>query len=207
MRSVRTVAFVFLLALPAIAPGQQGALINVHFSGLGKIDTKSPPYGYDFGTTADTAIINNGIGGGMMLGFRFSSRWMALINMDFLSQKGTTSGMKDIDASTFAFDFGLRYGLTDPAPTHPYLMASLGYYGLSFDVGDPTIYYGPGGGGYSSGVDSYDGWHISGALGLQISNIYDIHLVGSWATIADFEPKLCLRLNAGFSLWLFDGEE
>ena len=207
MKLVRTIALVCALLSPSLTPAQEGAVINLHFSGLGKIDTKSPPYRDDFGNAfADTAILNNGIGGGLMIGFRFSSRWTALINCDIIAQSGTTNSLKDIDGSTFVFDFGLRYGLTDPAPTHPYLIGSIGYYGLSFDVGEPTIYIGPGGGGYSSGVDSYDGWHISGAVGLQISNAYDVHLVGSWATIADFEPEFCIRLNAGFSLWLFDGE-
>ncbi|MBI3112411.1 MAG: hypothetical protein HYZ01_12660 [Ignavibacteriales bacterium] len=206
MRLLRTIALVCVLLAPSKTFAQQGALINVHFSGLGRIDTKSPPYNSDFGSYIDTAIINNGIGGGMGIGFRFSSRWTALINMDFLAHNGTTNSSRDVDASTFVFDFGVRYGLMDPGTTEPYLVASIGYYGLSFDVGDPTIYYGPGGGGYSSGVDSYDGWHISGAVGLQISDVYDMHVVGSWATIADFEPKFCIRLNAGFTLWLYTGE-
>ncbi len=204
MRLLRTIALVFVLLTPSMTFAQEGAFINLHFSGLGKIDTKSPPYSTDFGSTIDTAIINNGIGGGLGLGFRFSSRWTALMNMDFLAQKGATNGLRDIDASTFVFDFGIRYGLTDPGPTQPYLIGSIGYYGLSFDVGEQVIYYGPGGGGYTSGVDSYDGWHLSGAVGLQISNVYDVHIVGSWATIADFEPKFCVRLNAGFSLWLYE---
>ena len=206
MKQLTAVVVFTCLVFPARIRAQEGAFINLHASTLGKFHSVSPLTTDDFGNMyADTALLDNGIGGGFAAGYRFNSQWTAMMNLDIIGQNGTTNGVKDVSSSTFIFDFGVRYGLTSSTATQPYLITNIGYYGLSFHYGDPTIYIGPGG-GYSSGVDSYDGWQISGGLGLQVSNIFDVHVIGSWASVADFESKFSIRLNAGFTLWLYDEE-
>lgn len=196
-----TLPFLLFICLPYVSYAQEGPFINLHGGAQGGLKTITTDKDFEGKSYLTNVETTNGWGGGLMLGFQLSPRFGIYMNADLVGQKGSWDQVKDVDASTFVFDLGGRMPFTTGGNLIPYGLVNGGYYEISFTYGTPTIYIGPGGGGYSSGVDNIGGVHASLGVGLQISEMWDIQLLATRVKLQDSDAVTMVRLNAGFTLW------
>jgi hypothetical protein len=184
------------------ASAQIGFYFNIHgtsnspLSSVGHFtDFNGQPY-------TESWSVRRGIGAGFSMGFGWSPKYQVLLGLDILAPTGDLRTNTNIDVTALLFDFGVRIPLIQFPKATPYVLATLGLYGLNFKYGKPTIYIGPGG-GYSSGNEDIDGFHLTIGIGVEMSELFDIHLLASRISYSEYESLTAVRLNVGFVLWMW----
>ena len=146
----------------------------------------------------------------MSFGWMMGRSFGLYMNGDWVFQSDNHDPKNTYPANTFDFDLGARIHLFPESPTLPYFQLNYGYSNLSIKVGVPTIYVGPGAGGYSSGIDEYEGYHFALAAGIELGDSqiddqvlgrWDVHVVVAQSKYADTKTITTYRLNVGYTWW------
>ncbi len=213
MRS-KNILLLCVLSIAAVSTtfGQSRGFVNGHLSlqpGQRVEDRYYSPGIYT--PQGDTIETTFGVGGGMSLGWMFGRTFGLYFSGDWVFQSDDHDPKDSHPANTFDFDLGTRFHFSNASPLIPYLLLNYGYSNLSMKVGTPTIYIGPGGGGYSSGIDEYEGHHFALALGWElgeadlsqeVSGTWDVHFVVAQSKYADTPTISTYRLNIGYTWWV-----
>ncbi|MBI3004679.1 MAG: hypothetical protein HYY49_04600 [Ignavibacteriales bacterium] len=158
------------------------------------------------GSIRENYVTRTHLGGGLGWGFGLSPKLIFMMNLDWTFGSGDFETLKDVPANTFIFDLGIRRSLFEFAKAQLYVQGSYGYANISMKTGEPTIYTGPGGGGYSSGINEIEGSHLSFGGSLVIAEIYEIQILGTRMSYEDAEAVTAVRMNFGIA-WSILGFE